>query len=165
MTMILRRPTEKDENIFLQAIKQYPLFLEYDNNLPFSHFLNTIRNREKGIDLPVNFVPVSILAGFVGNAIVGRLSIRHKLTPLLQEFGGHIGYGVIPEYRRKGYATEMLKQALPICKELGIKQVMLTCDIDNIGSYKAMEKNGAYLYDVIKDNERNRLSRKYLIDL
>jgi predicted acetyltransferase len=70
------------------------------------------------------------------------------LTPRLRGFGGHIGYDVAPMARRHGHATRMLALALPIARELGIDQALLTCDVDNIASRKIIEANGGVL-----DNE------------
>ena len=53
------------------------------------------------------------------NIFVGAINIRHYLNEKLLKDGGHIGDGVRPSERRKGYATEMIRLALPICKELG----------------------------------------------
>ena len=74
--------------------------------------------------------------------VVGCIELRHTLNESLTVIGGHIGFSVIPEERRKGYATEMLKQMLAVAKKTGIDKVLLTCDIDNIASCKTLEKCG-----------------------
>lgn len=76
------------------------------------------------------------------NKIVGMISIRLSLNPRLQECGGHIGYGIRPSERQKGYNKINLYLALKRCQELGIENVYLDCDIDNPGSYKTMEALG-----------------------
>lgn len=74
--------------------------------------------------------------------MVGCIELRHALNEALAVIGGHIGFSVIPEERRKGYATEMLKQVLAEAEKMGIDKVLLTCDIDNIASCKTVEKCG-----------------------
>jgi len=74
--------------------------------------------------------------------MVGCIELRHALNESLKVIGGHIGFSVIPEERRKGYATEMLKQVLAEAEKMGIDKVLLTCDIDNIASCKTVEKCG-----------------------
>lgn len=77
--------------------------------------------------------------------VVGAVNVRHRLNKYLAEIGGHIGYGIRPSERRKGYATEILKQALIKGRELGISEALVTCDKDNIGSAKTILKNGGVL--------------------
>jgi predicted acetyltransferase len=76
------------------------------------------------------------------NRVIAMVDIRHELTAYLRNIGGHIGYGVRPLERRKGYATLILTEALKKCDELGIQRVLVTCNADNIGSAKTILKNG-----------------------
>ena len=73
---------------------------------------------------------------------VGRLAIFHSLTEALFASGGHIGYDTRPPYRRRGLATQMLRQALPIAHGLGLERVLLTCDASNTASITVIERNG-----------------------
>lgn len=77
--------------------------------------------------------------------VIGIVNIRHQLNDGLRYRGGHIGYGIRPSERMKGYATEILKLALSKAKELGIERALVTCDKDNIGSAKTIQKNGGIL--------------------
>ena len=66
--------------------------------------------------------------------------------------GGHIGYVVVPEFRRQG--TEILRQALHIAHEqLELVRVLVTCDDDNVGSIRTIDKNAGVLADVVKGSE------------
>lgn len=76
------------------------------------------------------------------DAVVGCIELRHTLNESLAVIGGHIGYSVAPKERRKGYATRMLTQVLEEAKKAGLSRVLLTCDMDNIGSYKTVEACG-----------------------
>lgn len=72
-------------------------------------------------------------------------SIRHRLNEHLLRIGGHIGYGIRPSERNKGYATMQLALALDKAKEMGLTRVLLTCDKYNIGSAKTIINNGGIL--------------------
>ena len=80
---------------------------------------------------------------------VGAVNIRHELNERLLLDGGHIGDGVRPSERRKGYATAMIALALDKCRELGIHRVLMVCDKDNVGSAKSIIKNGGVLENEI----------------
>lgn len=85
---------------------------------------------------------------------LGRLAIRHRLTPVLLELGGHIGYVVRPSARRNGHATAMLAQSLPIAAGLGIDPALVTCDFDNVASRKVIEACGGEFEDRREDKLR-----------
>ena len=73
--------------------------------------------------------------------IVGIIDLRHTLNDFLINFG-NCGYSVRPTFRRKGIATEMLKQLLVIAKEAGLSELHLSVEQDNIPSIKTIKKNG-----------------------
>ena len=95
--------------------------------------------------------------------MVGIIDIRHRLSEYLFQYGGHIGYGLRPDARGKGYGAEMLALGLEKCRERGIERVLLTCDSNNAAAARVMEKNGAVLENVVPDDEG--ITRRYWIDL
>jgi len=76
------------------------------------------------------------------NRIVGMINIRTALNQKLSKFGGHIGYGIRPTERRKGYNKINLYLGLKVCDEYGIKKVFMDADLDNPASWKTMEALG-----------------------
>lgn len=97
---------------------------------------------------PPGFVPATTMWWADGDEYLGRIAIRHRLTPSLLLLGGHIGYDVRPSARRRGHATAMLAGALVVARGLGIDRVLITCREDNVGSRKVIEANGGVLDDV-----------------
>ncbi|WP_338032606.1 GNAT family N-acetyltransferase [Clostridium manihotivorum] len=91
------------------------------------------------------------------------INIRHALNEYLFNYGGHIGYSVKKEERRKGYAKEMLKLALEKCSDLGLKKVLLICDADNIASSKTIKACGGILENEVL--EEDTLIQRYWIEL
>src|SRR5262249_59172604 len=80
---------------------------------------------------------------------VGRTSIGARLNDFLAERGGHVGYGVLPQHRRRGYATEILRQSLIIARAAGVGRVLVTCDQDNVGSRTVIESCGGVLDSIV----------------
>ncbi|MFD7900434.1 GNAT family N-acetyltransferase [Streptomyces sp. NPDC059743] len=93
------------------------------------------------------WVPNTTLWYVDGDTFLGRLAIRHRLNPFLRELGGHIGYAVRPSARRRGHATAMLTEAIPVARGLGIESVLVTCDTTNTASRKVIESAGGVLED------------------
>ena len=98
------------------------------------------------------------------NIFVGAVNIRHYLNEALLFSGGHIGDGVRPSQRNKGYATAMIRLALEECRKLGIPRVLMTCDKDNVASARTIIKNGGILENEII-NEEGVPEQRYWIDL
>lgn len=156
MSILKLRPLQdRDEESFKSAVEEFanevpPREFAFDFNpdADFSSYVTKVNNWSKGIGVPEGFVPNSYFVGVVDGRIIGRLSLRHALNDFLRSYGGHIGYGVIPSQRGNGYATEMLRLALPICADLGIDQALVSCDVDNIASQKVIERNGG-IFDAV----------------
>ena len=96
------------------------------------------------------------------NRMIGTIQIRHELNEYLLNIGGHIGDGVRPSERRKGYATEMIRLALEKCKEIGLDRVLMTCNKDNIGSRKSIQNNGGILENETLDEIGKELQRFWI---
>jgi predicted acetyltransferase len=95
--------------------------------------------------------------------LIGMIDIRHRLNDYLFNFGGHIGYSIRKSERQKGYASEMLGLALNECLKLNIKNVLITCNKDNIASAKTIINNSGKLEREIQ--EGNRITQRYWITL
>jgi predicted acetyltransferase len=168
---VLRLPRVDEEQEFLRAHRatspEVPTFLHYyEEGMPFARYLEVLQERAGGADLPVGHVPSTLLFAFDdGSRIVGRVSIRHWLNDFLLHEGGHIGYAVVPEFRRRGYATAMLRQAADIAYHtFGLDRVLVTCDDDNIASIRVIEKNGGVLENVVLGSDGRTRKRRYWLD-
>jgi predicted acetyltransferase len=98
------------------------------------------------------------------NIIVGAVNIRHRLNDELLKNGGHIGDGVRPSERKKGYATSMIGLALEECKKLNIHRVLMVCYKDNVGSAKSIINNGGVLENEIAYDD-GTVDQRYWIEL
>lgn len=97
--------------------------------------------------------------------IVGMFNLRHYLNDYLKKFGGHIGYGIRPSERRKGYAKIQLYFALLEAQKLGIDKVMVDCVNTNIGSEKTIQALGGVFDCEVVEESHNRTLRNYWINV
>lgn len=98
--------------------------------------------------------------------VIGFLSFRHELNAFLREIGGHIGYAVRASRRRQGYAAAALRLGLDRAREIGLERVLITCDDDNVASYRTIEGVGGVLQDVRLLPEHGDVAlRRYWVEL
>lgn len=95
--------------------------------------------------------------------LIGTINVRYPYLGYVQVHG-HIGYGIRPSERRKGYATMMLKLALEYCKKIGLEKVLLTCDKSNIASAKTIMRCSGVFESEERQNNGDFLQR-YWIEL
>ena len=143
--------------------KLVPFIIQIDST-DFQKYIDQLNRFKNGIGIPDTFVPNSTFYLTDNtNRILGVVNIRHRLTDKLLIEGGHIGYGIRPSERRKGYATKILELALVEAKKLGIERALVTCDKENIGSAKTILRNGG-----IFDQENlyeGRIVQRYWINI
>jgi predicted acetyltransferase len=136
----------------------------YQPGCEWRQYLQRVRDTQAGIALVEGRVPATFLVADVAGRLVGRVSVRHRLNEFLLRMGGHIGYAVLPAHRRRGYATEILRQALVIARAVGVDRVMVTCDDDNVASSTIIERIGGKLESTGLTDDGAKLIRRYWID-
>jgi predicted acetyltransferase len=133
----------------------------------FAAFVQHLRDDERGVDLKPGIVPASaywlLRHDADGASVLGVSSLRHALTPALEDAGGHIGYSIRPSERRRSYGTLILAMTLPHARALGLARVLVTCDTDNTGSARIIEKNGGVLAsEAYSEPTKTRVSRYWI---
>ena len=115
----------------------------------FAEHVRQTHDLRYGRNVPAGLVESSFLLADVDGDLVGRTSIRHVLNDDLARHGGHIGYAVRPAFRRRGYASEILRQSLVIVRSYGVERVLVTCNDTNVGSAAVIEACGGALERVV----------------
>lgn len=158
-----------DETAFVaahgeMALEGFTFGLGYEPDESFAAYVGALE-AQQGIDPPgrwSHWVRSSFLLAEVDGVIVGRSSIRFELNDFLAHEGGHIGYGVLPAHRRRGYATEILRQSLAIARDEGVDRILVTCDDDNTGSATVIERCGGLLESIVVGADRDRVRRYWI---
>lgn len=132
------------------AREGFPFLLGWDDHDgDFASFVAAMERWSRGEDLPEGYVPATMLVGMDRGVLVGRVHVRHHLTPALERYGGHVGYGVLPAHRGRGHATVLLRRGLALLAELGVDEALVTCDEDNPASRTVIERCGGHLRDLL----------------
>jgi predicted acetyltransferase len=135
-----------DDTMIGAEIRQWQR--RWDTQEHFTSYVMALRAQaEEETPRPAGWVPSTTWWWVDGPAYLGRIALRHRLTPRLREAGGHIGYDVRPTARRQGHATAMLRAVLPRAHDMGIDPVLITCDAGNLASRKVIQANGGVLDD------------------
>jgi predicted acetyltransferase len=163
----LRPPRRADEAGFAAAhtalaAEGFTFGHGYQPARDFVAYLERLEAHRRGQDLAAGWVPTTFLIAEVAGQIVGRASIRHELNEHLRKEGGHIGYAVLRPFRRRGYATEILRQSLVVARALGVDRVLVTCDDDNVGSAAVIASCGG-VFDSLSTGDDGQPVRRYWI--
>jgi predicted acetyltransferase len=138
------RGTPADHTMVGAEIRQFGG--DWADPMAFAAYVRWLRDQAlEESPRPPTHVPSTTYWWVDGSEYLGRIAIRHRLTPSLLEIGGHIGYDVRPSARRLGHATAMLRAALPVAHAMGIDPALITCHATNIGSRRVIELNGGIL--------------------
>lgn len=154
----------------LESIHAFLSTLESENGLEnkfygltldqFKEVVPAIQDEAAGINLIEGRVPQTLYFLWDQGHIVALFKVRHKLNEALLMGSGHIGYGVAKQYRRQGYASTGLgmvcKQCLQLVEE---DDYLLSCNKDNIASFKVMMNNLGYLHHDDTDHHYVRIRK------
>jgi len=150
----LVRPEKKHKEIILDFIREHHANNEFVihggalvEKLDYDVWLKQIADNSNKKTVHKDWVVSSTFLAIRknDNKLIGFVDIRHELNDFLKSYGGHIGIGIRPSERGKGYGLEILTKALNFCKKIGLQEVMLACYKDNIASRKTIEKCGGIL--------------------
>jgi len=139
----------------------FPLSFQYDD---FDELLAKLDSYSKGVGIE-EFVANTTYWLIAQNEVVGVSNLRHKLTPSLRRDGGHIGYGIRPSQRRKGYGDILLRETLEKARGLGLHKVLLTSARDNVASVRVILKNSGVLETEHYLSNRGEMVQLYWIEL
>jgi predicted acetyltransferase len=147
----------------IAAAEDSMFLLGLEPEMSWVEFLESVETQRLGLYPSQYRVRGAQLAATVDGVLVGRASIRFELNEFFATEGGHIGYVVLPEFRRRGYATEILRQSLVIARAGGVDPVLLYCSDANVRSLTAIERCGGVLDEVLADEHGVPSWRRYWI--
>lgn len=131
----------------------------------YKNWLKKLDELSNSETCPEGFVPALLMIYVDDNEtkVYGIINLRMSLNSYLLNYGGHIGYSIVPSERRKGYAKRMLKEALTYYRQADFEKVLITCDNTNIASMKTIESVGGELENIV--DKENGKTRRYWVKL
>ncbi|MGR3274889.1 GNAT family N-acetyltransferase [Acaryochloris marina NIES-2412] len=172
--MQLIQPTAALQSEFLSMVSNFQDAGEtriHDQDISFIQdsfliYIHQLEQNSFGIDLKPGFVPATTFWLISeSNKVVGESRLRHRLTPSLEEVGGHIGYMVRPADRGQGYGTKLLALTLIKAQPMGIQRVLVTCNTANQASARVIQKNGGVLISTNHVTRTGQQVSQYWIEL
>ncbi len=148
MTQLIFRPllpsdaSQLDDTGGIMAAEDFSFAFDYAPGEDFEAYLELLEDRRLGRNARQGSIASTFEVGVCAGRIAVRLSVRHALNDFLLRQGGHIGYGVLPEFRRRGFGSAALRRGLELTSSLGISSTLVTCDEDNEASRRIIEHTG-----------------------
>ena len=152
--ILLIKPKKEHETIVNDFVKEHTENNEFEihggaivEKLDYDAWLKLLTDNSCKSTVSKDWVVASTFLAMRENdgKLIGMIDIRHELNDFLQSYGGHIGLGIRPSERGKGYASKITMEGLNFCKTIGLQKVMLACYKDNIASRKTIERCGGVL--------------------
>lgn len=168
--MVLTKPELIYKESFIEALKEFHLedrnlSFEVNNlNIDFMGFVQELLDKSDRTKIPSDRVPETYFWLIDNQEFIGRISIRHHLVAHLFR-DGHVGYEIRPSKRTLGYGKQILKLGLEKAKDIGLTEILVTCDSDNIGSKKIIEFNGGILEDDMVYPDKGISKLRYWIEV
>lgn len=131
----------------------------------YAQLVRMLDNCEHGIVDPRFAATTSYFVMDESGRLIGAVSLRHYLTVEGFRTWGHIGYGIRPEERGKGYGIQALRLALEQAREKKIDKVLIGVHEGNIPSRKTVEHCGGILENTVRVDTDEEPIRRYWINL
>ncbi|QFT55024.1 GNAT family N-acetyltransferase [Microbulbifer sp. THAF38] len=164
--MKLVSPSANYEASYRQYIEElgneerYPFPMDFDH-ADFEALIQKLSNFAQGKNLPEGFVPSSTLWLVDETEIVGVTNIRHYLNDRITHCGGHIGLGIRPKYRGKGYGKLLMKLSIQRLQEMSEGPVHIHCHKENSASANTIKACGGLLDSEIEAD--GKIVQRYLV--
>lgn len=150
MTLSLVKPAAEHQQTYFSYITELgdenriPFPLDFDHS-DFNVWLERVDGISKGIGVPEGYVPSTTFFLMDGDELIGMSNLRHYLSDLIREHGGHIGLGVRPSQRGRGIGNQLMALTIAEARKRGINEIHIHCLKDNLASANTIRRNGGIL--------------------
>lgn len=168
----LVKPNKNYKNSFLTYVREikksesetYELYKNAE--IDFELYVDELKNAELGIGLPEGWIPCSSYwLVDLKDEVLGVIRIRHRVDSDFLQTIGHIGYEIKTTRRREGNGNQILKMGLLEAGKMGVNNLLITCDEENIGSVRIIEGNDGKLRSSFIDEDTGKRVLQYIVEL
>ncbi len=92
--------------------------------------------------------------------VIGNIDLRLGYSTHVVRYGGHIGYGINPQWRGNHYAGKACKLLKAVAIEHGMDVIWITCNPENLASRKTCEWLGLELVEIVDVPPDNELYKR-----
>lgn len=142
--------------------ERYPFPLDFDHD-DFPALLARLDGIARGIGIPEGFVPSTTYWLVEGGEIIGVSNLRHYLNERIRYHGGHIGLGVRPSYRGRGFGNRLMALTIGEARKRGIAEIHIHCLKANRASASTILRNGGVLQSEIEDPGLGGVLQRYIV--
>jgi predicted acetyltransferase len=142
--------------------ERYPFPLDLDHQ-DFPALLERLNNFAIGVNIPEGFVPSSTFWLVHRGDLIGVSSLRHHLNEGIRNCGGHIGLGVRPSFRGRGFGNLLMALTIQEARNRGIGEIHIHCHKDNEASARMIINIGGLLESEIEHGEPAAVVQRYVV--
>jgi len=141
---------------------RYPFPLDFEHR-NFPALLGRLNDLANGVNVPAGFVPSTAYWLVQGAEIIGVSNLRHYLNDRIRHHGGHIGLGIRPSYRGRGFGNILLALTIQEAQRKGIDQIHIHCHRSNVASARMIMRNGGELTSEGQDEGSIEVIQRYCV--
>ena len=168
MTVSLILPSREYEQSYCKYIaelgeeERYPFQLDLEHD-DFDSLLQRLEDFSNGVNIPSGYVTTSTYWLIEGHELIGVSSLRHHLNARIKECGGHIGLGIRPSHRGRGFGAKLLTLTLQKAHQAGIGEIHIHCHKSNEASVRMIVRNDGVLHSEIKVGNPPETVQRYVV--
>ncbi len=168
MPVALIRPHAEYERSYRAYIAElgdevrYPFPLDFDH-ADFAALLRRLEGLTNGVGVPEGYVPSSTWWLVEDGELIGVSNLRHHLNERIRVHGGHIGLGIRPSRRGRGFGHQLMALTILEARRMGIAPIHVHCLEGNAASARTIIGQGGVLESEVGLEGVAGVVQRYLI--
>ena len=142
--------------------ERYPFPLDFEHK-DFLALIKRLSDFANAVNIPEGFVPSSTYWLVENGELIGVSNLRHYLNERIKKSGGHIGLGVRPSFRGRGFGHLLMALTIQEARRKSIREIHIHCHKNNEASVRMIISNGGVLDSEITGRESEEIVQRYVV--